>query len=272
MSGKLRETAYAKVNLALHVRSRRDDGYHRLETLFAFAREGDTIEAEDAPDISLAITGPNAGALCNDRGNLVIRAALALQAATGTGRGARLSLHKRLPVAAGLGGGSADAAATLRLLARLWGIDAADQCIAAIAATLGADVPACVLSETCTGGERGDIIMPFADPGIAGKPTLIANPGVALSTPQVFAGWDGKDGGALDPRGWRNARNDLTASAIRLVPSIASLLELLKEQPGAEVVRMSGSGASCFALFGSIEARDAAARRVPFWHMATSLR
>lgn len=272
MTAPLTETAYAKINLALHIRARRADGYHELETLFAFAEHGDRISGQRADEISLTISGPLAGSLGPDADNLVLRAAHALKAVTGIACGAALHLEKHLPVAAGLGGGSADAAATLRLLARLWDIDAEAPEIMQVAQTLGADVPACVRSETCFGQGRGDALIAFEDTSLCGTPLLLANPGIALMTGPVFAGWDVHDRGALVPANWRSGRNDLTESAIAIVPEIASLLSLLGAQAGAKFVRMSGSGATCFALFDNLEARDAAARNIPFWHMASRIR
>jgi|CXWL01.1.fsa_nt_gi 4-diphosphocytidyl-2-C-methyl-D-erythritol kinase len=271
MTDMLSETAHAKINLALHVRTRRPDGYHELETLFAFAAHGDRLTGQHADDIRLTISGPYAATLAGEPDNLVLRAMRALQEATGCARGARLHLEKHLPVAAGLGGGSADAAAALRLVARLWGITPQDPAIMAVAKSLGADVPACVGSQTCHGCGRGDMLAPFHDPALAGTPVLLANPGIALSTAPVFAGWDRIDQGGLDPARWRDGRNDLTSAAIALVPEIAEVLALLAAQPGANFVRMSGSGASCFALFDSVEARDAAALQIPFWHMASTI-
>jgi|CXWL01.1.fsa_nt_gi 4-diphosphocytidyl-2-C-methyl-D-erythritol kinase len=271
MNAQLTETAHAKINLALHVRTRRADGYHELETLFAFAEDGDRVSASLADGLSLIIDGPKAAGL-DSEDNLVLRAAAALRSTTGVRHGAALHLEKHLPVAAGLGGGSADAAAALRLLARLWGIDPVDPAIMAVARGLGADVPACVLSEACFGSGRGDDLVPFFDASLAGMPLLLVNPGVALGTGSVFAGWDGMDRGALDPADWRTGRNDLTVPAIAHVPEIGALLEELAAQPGASFVRMSGSGATCFALFENLAARDAAARRFQFWHMATTIR
>ncbi len=266
------ETAYAKINLALHVRARRSDGYHELETVFAFADQGDRISGKLADGVSLSMSGPMAGSLGTNDDNLVLQAAHRLKQAAGIVAGASLHLEKHLPVAAGLGGGSADAAAALRLLARLWAIDPASPVIMSVARSLGADVPACLRSETCQGFGRGDDLEPFTDPSLSGTPVLIANPGVPLPTGPVFAGWDGRDRGPLVPRDWRVGRNDLTASAIAIVPEIESLLRLLEGQPGARHVRMSGSGASCFALFESNAARDAAADHIPFWHMAATIR
>ena len=267
------ETAYAKINLALHVRARRPDGYHDLETLFAFAEDGDTLTVEPAGDLSLSISGPQARLLGDPHENLVMKAATALRDAFGSSEGAALNLFKRLPVASGLGGGSADAAAALRLLSRLWGLHEADHMIDAIARELGADVPACLASRTCFGTGRGDALAPIDLPDLAGTPLLIVNPGQALATGPVFKAWDGLDRGALDPLQWRSGRNDLTAPAIGLIAEIGTVIERLNRQAGANFVAMSGSGASCFALFDDEASRDAAAGAMTdYWVMPTRLR
>ena len=262
------EPAPAKLNLALHVRGKRDDGRHELETLFAFCTDGDRVEARSADDLTLDVVGPFAGALQGD--NLVLTAAGALRQAAGSDRGATLRLTKNLPVASGIGGGSADAAAALRLLTRMWGIDPAHA--TAVAPGLGADVPACLLSMTARGERAGDALALTDDPRITGRTVLLVNPGIALSTAAVFAGWDGEDRGPLDD--WPEGRNDLETPARALVPEIGDVLDWLAARDGAEFVRMSGSGASCFALFDDDEARDAAAAACPtnWWHLATFLR
>lgn len=252
----MRETAYAKLNLALHVRAREADGYHRIETIFAFCEDGDVITAEPAEALSLDVTGPFAGALAGEGENLVLRAARAAAAT------AALTLDKRLPVAAGLGGGSADAAAVLRL----FGGTMAD------AAALGADVPACLLSRTSRGEGRGDAIEPLDLPGLSGTPVLLVNPNIPLATGPVFKAWDGVDRGPLGD--WESGRNDLEAAARALVPEIGAVLEALA---GARVARMSGSGATCFGLYDNEAARDAAATRIAterpgWWLSQTRLR
>ncbi|MBO9576177.1 MAG: 4-(cytidine 5'-diphospho)-2-C-methyl-D-erythritol kinase [Sphingobium sp.] len=273
----LTETAYAKVNLALHVRARRADGYHELESLFAFCADGDELrgDARADGDIRLGLEGPFGDELSADEDNLVVRAARALQAASGTGAGADLVLDKRLPIASGIGGGSADAAAALRLLIRLWGTNPALIDFPALARSLGADVPACLGSQTVFGtgvGERLETV----DLDLGGMPILLVNPLVACPTGRVFKGWDGEDRGPLDPQEWRRGRNDLAAPAIALVPEIDEVLAVLKAQLPS-VARMSGSGATCFALFGSEAERDAAAERIEndhpeWWGMASNLR
>jgi 4-diphosphocytidyl-2-C-methyl-D-erythritol kinase len=267
------EIAPAKLNLALHVRGRLPDGRHSIETVFAFCTDGDRLSAEgQSPEqgLSLSITGPFAAELANENDNLVLRAARALAQAAGVGEGASLSLHKRLPVASGIGGGSADAAAALRLLTSLWRIDPmyAEQ----VAPDIGSDVPACLLSMPARGEGAGDKLTPILLPKLSGTPVLLVNPRVPLSTAEVFAAWDGTDRGPLGD--WRDGRNDLEESAKSLVPQIASVLTWLSVQKGATFVRMSGSGATCFAFFESEAARDAAADAVPreWWRLATFLR
>ncbi len=262
------EPAPAKLNLALHVRGRLPDGRHRLQTVFAFCTDGDLLEAEAADSVSLTVSGPFADDLAGP--NLVEDAAASLRQAAGVRAGARLHLKKNLPVASGIGGGSADAAAALRLLTRLWRIDPAHA--AAVAPRLGSDVPACLLSLTARGGGAGDRLELLDDPAVAGTAVLLVNPRVPLSTGDVFAGWDGVDRGPLGD--WREGRNDLEASARSVAPEIGEQLEWLRGQSGATFVRMSGSGATCFALYDSEAARDAAAAAVPahWWHLATVLR
>lgn len=271
------EIAYAKINLALHIRRRRPDGYHDLESLFAFAVDGDHVRVGPSDTVSLTISGPFAAGLSDDADNLVMRAALALQAAFGIEAGAALSLEKNLPVASGIGGGSADAAAALRVLCRLWDIDKDDPKISHIAQKLGADVPACLTSETLYGDGKGDALTSVSVPGLSAMPLLLVNPGISLSTAQVFARWDGVDRGALDREAPFDGRNDLTAAATALVPEIGALLGYLTKLPGLKLARMSGSGATCFALFETMTARDRAAALVQqmmphAWCLATEIK
>jgi 4-diphosphocytidyl-2-C-methyl-D-erythritol kinase len=265
-----REIAPAKLNLALHVRGKLSDGRHAIETVFAFCTDGDGLTGETAETISLQTAGPFAAELPDNGDNLVFRAAQALAAAAGVTSGAAITLDKRLPVASGIGGGSADAAATLRLLTALWSIDPkhAQQ----VAPKLGSDVPACLLSLPMRGEGAGDVLTPIHLSDISGTPVLLVNPRVQLSTAEVFAHWDGEDRGPLGD--WREGRNDLEEPAIARVPQIQTVLAWLATQPGAEFVRMSGSGATCFALFDSEEARDSAENQVPreWWRLATTLR
>lgn len=270
------ETAFAKINLALHVRRREDDGYHAIETLFVFAEDGDVLTVTDEPGLQLS--GPFAGAL-TEGDNLVTRAAKAYAALTGKPEPGFL-LDKRLPVAAGIGGGSADGAAALRLLCARDGIDPDEARIRELAAGLGADVPACLLSRPVRGEKRGDSLIPL-DGVPGGMALLLVNPMRLLATGPVFARWDGVDRGPLgrgDPiEAARGGRNDLEAPAIAILPVIGEILTLLGEQDGGRLARMSGSGATCFALFDDETSRDRAAGAIAaahpdWWLMRTRLR
>ena len=279
MSARLEETAYAKINLALHVRAREPDGYHSIETLFAFAEDGDRLFVSEADDLRLAVTGPFAADL--DGENLVLKAAEALCSHFGIAEGAALTLDKRLPVASGIGGGSADAAAAIRLLVRWWGIEAPEDELLDIASALGSDVPACLGSEVARGTGRGDVLASQDGSGLAGMPLLLVNPGVPLSTAAVYAAWDGTDRGPMPTASplatAAQGRNDLEAPAVALEPLVSEVLEFLGSAPGLFLSRMSGSGATCFAMFEREEDRDLTARQVAalkpmWWHLATRLR
>ena len=308
------EPAPAKINLALHVRCRRPDGYHDLETLFAFATDGDLITVAPAQTNSLTITGPFAAALLpaqnttpipnttpakagaqlesdNDeaphsssattgaapwQGNLVTAAADAFTTAFAPNAHHAITLEKHLPIASGIGGGSADAAATLRALARLHGVPPTDPRLHEIAAKLGADVPACLANRTTLGTGKGDTLTTLE--GLSGTPLLLVNPGVAVSTAAVFKTWDGHDRGPI-PEGnlldrAKAGRNDLEPPALTLAPVIAEVRTLLDAAQGTLLSRMSGSGATCFALFETPEARDTAATAAQakdWWILATKL-
>jgi 4-diphosphocytidyl-2-C-methyl-D-erythritol kinase len=264
------EVAPAKLNLALHVRGKLPDGRHAIETVFAFCTDGDRLTAEPGDGLSLRVTGPFARELGSSDGNLVMKAARALADAAGVEARAALTLDKRLPVASGLGGGSADAAAALRLLTSLWRID--PKIAEALAHRLGSDVPACLLSLPMRGEGAGDELMPVDPVDISGAPVLLVNPRVQLPTAEVYARWDGEDRGALGD--WRLGRNDLEVPAIGLAPQVEAVLAWLGTRPSVNFVHMSGSGATCFALFDDDEARDAAAHAVPreWWRLATVLR
>lgn len=266
------ETAYAKINLALHVRGRRADGYHELETLFAFVDTGDRLIVTPGAEDSVQVMGEFAPALNDPLGNIVMQALGRLPRSGGLA----VLLEKNLPVAAGLGGGSADAGALFRAVRDMAGLpdDWRER-----AARLGADVPACVDSVTCIGRGTGTDLQP-TESDIAGAPVLLVNPRLPLPTGAVFAGWDGQDRGPLpDGAASRIAsegRNDLEAPAIALCPPIADVLASLRDT-GAWLVRMSGSGATCFALYDSPAARDDAARQVAarqpgWWQLSGALR
>ena len=258
---KIAELAPAKINLALHVRARRDDGYHDIETLFAFLRHGDTVTVETAEADSFTITGPFAAALAGEGSNLVLAARDLFAAEYGTVPPLHITLDKQLPVASGIGGGSADAAAMLRILARL---QEEPVVLTRAALALGSDVPACVLGMSAVGEGRGEQLQVVE--GLSDIPVLLVNPGVAVSTGAVFRGWDGIDRGPL-PVGdaidiARNGRNDLEVPARTIAPVIGDVLGLLAAQKGVTLSRMSGSGATCFALFADEDHRAAAATAI----------
>lgn len=266
------EHAPAKVNLFLHVTGRRGDGYHELDSLAVFASVGDVVRAEPAPLLALSLEGPFAGALAAEPDNLVLRAARALAAETGREPAVRLRLEKNLPVASGLGGGSADAAACLRLLGRLWDVAAG----AELATSLGADVPVCLAGRASRMGGIGERLGPAPRLPTAGL--VLVNPGAALSTPAVFGERRGGfSAPAPLPASWSDPaamaaglaalRNDLEPAAIRLCPEIGTVLRLLERQPGCLLARMSGSGATCLGLYGdpAAAAQAAAAMARPGW-------
>jgi 4-diphosphocytidyl-2-C-methyl-D-erythritol kinase len=275
----IKEAAPAKINLFLHVGERRADGFHPLQSLAVFANLGDALTMEDAPELSLKLEGPFAAGLEGESDNLVLRAARAL-----SGRGARLTLTKNLPVASGIGGGSADAAAALRGLSRLWNLDSGAARLAQIAATLGSDVPVCLASTPAFMEGRGEILR--SPQSMPRMPLLLVNPGVQVATKDVFAGLTQRSGVEMAlPRGWfgdtadllrflETTRNDLEAPAIVLQPVIEEVLKAISALPGALLARMSGSGATCFGLFAD---EDASARgaeilkaAAPSWWVAPS--
>ena len=287
ISSHLTETARAKINLSLRITGRRADGYHELESLVVFADIADTLTLEPAAHTSLDVAGPFAGAIDAASDNLVLKAFAALAALVPNLKGGRSHLGKHIPVAGGVGGGSADAAAALRLLARLNGMSFDDARLMTAALRTGADVPWCLASRACvmTGvGER--LSPPLRLPAL---PALLVNPRVGVPTRDVFAALAKsglpKDGGGLGdiPRdaaaligSLRGHGNDLTAPAIVCAPVIGAVLEALEALPGVRLARMSGSGATCFALFATEAAARAAeselsVRRPSWWAAATVL-
>jgi len=271
----MEETAYAKINLALHVRAREPDGYHRIETVFAFAEDGDRLSVAPGEGLSLDLIGPFAAQLEDGGDNLVLCAAKALRRRYDVSQGAALTLDKRLPVASGIGGGSADAAATLRLLDRWWRLDADEEDLLDIARQLGADVPVCLGSRTARGEGRGDMLSSVTVPELAGSPLLLANPRVPVPTGDVFRRWDGVDRGPLDDV--LAGRNDLQDAAIAIAPEIRAVLTALEVSRGVRLARMSGSGATCFALYRDEEDRDEAEARLAghhphWWTLASRIR
>lgn len=284
----LRLTAAAKLNLYLHVLGRNPDGYHQLDSLVVFAAFGDQLCAWPDSALSLQVTGPFAGRIGPAEDNLVMRAASGLARATGIARpGARIELIKQLPPASGLGGGSSDAAAALRLLSRLWNVtlDAADEM--RLARSLGADVPVCLFGAPALVRGAGEQIVPAPIP--PRLHVLLANPAIEMPTGHVFGKLAGRFGPVAMPppyglqsaagfAGWlAGQRNDLQTPASELAPEIGGLLDFLAALPGCLLARMSGSGATCFALFaGADELRAASAkleRQMPaIWLMATEIR
>lgn len=269
--GGVTEEARAKVNLTLQVTGRRADGYHELESLVVFAGVGDGLRVEPRADrtFTLAVEGRFADKLSHEPDNLVLRAARALAEHAGSPSGAAMTLTKNLPVASGIGGGSADAAAALRGLARLWDLNLPEDALRDLALGLGADVPVCLRGEAVLMSGIGERLQPVA--ALPPLWLLLVNPGVAVSTPAVFKAREGAFSTVAEPRlpppdlrgfvQWLQARgNDLEAPACRLAPAVAAVLLALREQPGCLLARMSGSGASCFGLFGEeAAARDATA-------------
>lgn len=271
----IEERAPAKVNLALHVTGQRADGYHLLDSLVTFAAAGDRLAARIAPDLSLSIDGPFADDLGNGPDNLVLRAAALFGTDT---PGAALRLLKSLPIASGIGGGSADAAAALRLLARLWGRPLPS---GAAVVALGADVPVCLAGVSCRMQGIGEHITPAALPTHA---LLLVNPGIPVPTGAVFAGLPSRDNPPmpetlppLPDAGTlaaflRSQRNDLEPTAVEIAPVIADVLAAIGTQDGCLLARMSGSGATCFGLFAVHAAADAAAEAIrryePGWWVA----
>ncbi len=267
----IQETGFAKINLGLTVIGRRPDGYHLLDSLVVFADAGDLITVHTADTLNLTMDGPEVGALQAQpmESNLIWRAATSLQFAAGITQGAAIHLHKHLPVASGIGGGSADAAATLRALNQLWQLHWPLEKLATLAQPLGADVPVCVHSTTCRIRGIGEQLChtqlehPYA--------IVLINPRKPLSTPAVFDAWDEVEGQGLLPAPpedyphWNlgslhNWRNELEPAAMRHMPLIADLLQSLEHLPDVRLVRMSGSGPTCYALFETLEAAEQAAR------------
>jgi 4-diphosphocytidyl-2-C-methyl-D-erythritol kinase len=265
------EAAPAKVNLFLQVGERRADGFHPLQSLAVFTETGDVLRAEAAPQLSFTVDGPFAPGLAGEGDNLVLRAARALAVRAGTLAGASLALTKNLPVASGIGGGSADAAAALRALRLLWRLELDEAALLETAAALGSDVPVCLASAAAFMEGRGEVLTKIAMPPLS---LLLVNPGVAVPTREVFAALEERSGAnlALPRDGFgdapsllgflRETRNDLEAPARRLQPVIGTVLDRLAALPGVLLARMSGSGATCFALFADAGACQRGAARL----------
>lgn len=263
--------ARAKINLSLRVVGRRPAGdakagYHLLDSLVAFADVGDRLTVAPAPALALTLSGPFAGALCGEGDNLVLRAARALAEAVGRAPNLAFHLEKNLPVSSGIGGGSADAAAALQALARLWNLAEEEVDLAGLGLGLGADLPVCLQGHPTRLRGIGETLQRV--PALPPAWLVLANPGQGLATPAVFAERAQAFSVPLDPpdRGFGDARaladfvrlagNDLTAAASRLCPAIPPLLAALAELEGALVSALSGSGATCFALFAERAAAE----------------
>jgi 4-diphosphocytidyl-2-C-methyl-D-erythritol kinase len=279
------EKAPAKVNLTLRVVGRRADGYHDIESLVAFAGVGDALSFTPGGALTLAVGGPTAPAAGDVANNLVLKAARALAGEIEGIALGHFALSKRLPVAAGLGGGSADAAAALRLLARANAIAADDPRLLQAARATGADVPVCLDPRPRLMRGIGDVLSaPLELPRLF---AVLVNPGVAVSTREVFAALQlppstqtappaTPGGSATLMAEIADGRNDLEGPAIELEPAIADVLSVLRKLPDCQLARMSGSGATCFGLFGSTAAASAAARSLrvgypAWWVRATVL-
>jgi 4-diphosphocytidyl-2-C-methyl-D-erythritol kinase len=279
------EKAPAKVNLTLRVLGRRVDGYHEIESLVAFAGVGDAVTFTPGGALALAVGGPTAAAAGDVADNLVLKAARALAERVEGLKLGRFTLSKRLPVSAGLGGGSADAAAALRLLARANRMTPDDPRLMQAARATGADVPVCLDPRARLMCGIGDILSdPLDLPRLF---ALLVNPGVAVATKDVFAALNVPPAEPMAQAGApaesarllaeiTNGRNDLEGPAIELEPAIAQVLAVLRNLPGCRLARMSGSGATCFGLFDSTRAASAAARTLrvgypAWWTRATVL-
>lgn len=278
--------APAKLNLYLHVTGKRDDGYHLLDSLVAFAAVHDTISVEPADRLRLTNIGPFADQLNDGPDNLVMQAAMRLQQVTGVTAGARITLIKRLPVASGIGGGSADAAAAIKALARLWDIHPGHHDLSGLALSLGADVPICLFGQAAFMGGIGENLEPLGD--LPEAPMVLVNPGVDVSTPAVFKARTGAFSQAArfdetpetvtqmitllnDGRD-----NDLMMPALSLEPVIGDVIGALSGSDGCRFARMSGSGATCFGFFADASLAEAAAKKITetnpgWWTVATRL-
>lgn len=274
--------ARAKVNLWLNVVGRRGDGYHLLESLVAFSDLADEIDVAPSRELVVEVTGPLAADLVDEADNLVLKAARLLASRAGVAPRAALRLVKRIPVAAGLGGGSADAAATLRALLDQWQVAMPVEELFDLAAELGADVPMCLAGRAALVAGVGESLQPA--PTLPGCAILLVNPGCKLPTPEVFAARRGAFSPVRPlPRPWRDlsdftgelARrgNDLTAAAVSLQPRIADVLAHLGRSEGLRHAAMSGSGATCFGLYDTLDMARRAASRLPaeWWRHAGML-
>lgn len=283
----LREAAPAKINLFLHIVGRRPDDMHLIDSLVVFAELGDIVTVSPGNDISLTRSGPMAGDLPPVEDDLVFRAAILLAEAAGVTAGADIDVQKNLPVASGIGGGSADAAAAIRALTQLWRVDLPPDRLSSLAQNLGADVAVCLESQPSLVGGIGEQLSP---PGaLAPLHAVLVNPRLAVSTAEVFKDFTTTpqtlDSAPDVPQEWSGdphqfarqlaaCRNDLTDAALSLCPEIGNVLGQLDAQPECLLARLSGSGATCFGLFATPSAAQAAAdalvRDSPGWWVAAT--
>jgi 4-diphosphocytidyl-2-C-methyl-D-erythritol kinase len=282
-AGAVSLCAWAKVNLYLHITGRRPDGYHELDSLVVFAGIGDRLTFAPAPALSLELLGPFAAAVPDDGANLVLRAAQALARRFDLTPGAAIRLEKSLPVAAGLGGGSADAAVSLQALAALWNRRLAPGEAMAVAAHLGADVPVCLYGRPAFMGGAGEQLQ--RAPPLPATWLVLVNPGAPLDTAQVYRA---HNGGFSQAALWTEVapdapalaeilaerRNDLETPARTLAPEIDRVLDSLGAEPGCLLARLSGSGATCFGLFAAwddaVRAAERISERSPAWWVAAA--
>jgi len=277
------EKALAKINLYLHVTGKRPDGYHLLDSLFVFADAGDVVGLEPADDLSFSVTGPYGASLAGEKDNSVLKAARLMCGALNEKPAFGLTLEKNLPVASGIGGGSADAAAAMRLIMRFFEKKPPEKTLNDVALAVGADVPACLWEKPVFVSGIGEK-MTFAPP-VPDFPALLVNPNVAVSTPTVFKKRTG-DFDAANPMtrndffpenfigALKKRHNGLTAAAVSVCPQIGDVLNALARADGCLFSAMSGSGATCVALFDGVETRDACSdllsKTYPQWWVRTA--
>lgn len=262
--------APAKINLFLHITGKRNDGYHLLQSLFAFADYGDEIRIEESNNFSLAINGPFSDSILSEE-NLITKSVTALENHTGRRANCKIRLTKNIPVGAGLGGGSADAAATIKALIDFWDIKVPDKKIDNIALSLGADIPACLYNRPCFVEGIGEKIIPINS--FPALPAILVYPNKGCSTTEIFDRYNLSPSKIITPpenlndkqqlmEFLKKQKNDLTATAIDHIPEINNILDEIKNQKGCLISRMSGSGSTCFGLFETKEDSENAVQNI----------
>lgn len=278
--------APAKINLYLHITGRRSDGYHLLDSLVAFTEYGDRVFASPADELSLRIKGAFGLSLIgNEEDNLIMHSARAFRDLIGVQEGAALTLEKNLPVSSGIGGGSADAAAALRLLARLWNVNADDRDLSSIGLTIGSDVPVCIIGTPSKMSGAGEIV--HSVPPLPNCAVLLVNGGEAVSTSAAFGAYRQKpsiSANWVPPLNYRDfvsrlllLRNDLTDAAQQASPVVKEILAVLERSEGCTLARVSGSGGTCFGLFEDCFHANTAKKKIEYlqngwWSVVTKLR